>query len=126
MQTSLFIAKIVGPMLVVPGLIGLANPGHVKTVGEEFLKSPALIFMAGAMALIAGLAVVNTHAVWTGWPLIITLMGWIMVAAGVLRMGFPGLVASMGQSMIYNEPLLRGLGALQVVLGAFVMWKAYF
>ena len=126
MQTSLFIAKIVGPMLVVPGLIGLANPAHVKNVGEEFLKSPALIFVAGAMALIAGLAVVNTHAVWTGWPVIITLMGWIMVAAGILRMGFPGLVASMGQSMIYNEPLLRGLGALQVALGAFIMWKAYF
>ena len=126
MQTTLFIAKIVGPMLVVPGLIGLANPGHVKTVGEEFLKSPALIFVAGAMALIAGLAVVNTHAVWTGWPIIITLMGWIMVAAGIMRMGFPGLVASMGKSMITNEPLLRGLGALQVVLGAFIMWKAYF
>ena len=126
MQTSLFIAKIVGPMLVVPGLIGLANPGHVKTVGEEFLKSPALIFVAGAMALIAGLAVVNTHAVWTGWPIIITLMGWIMVAAGIMRMGFPGLVASMGKSMITSEPLLRGLGALQVVLGAFIMWKAYF
>lgn len=126
MQTSLFIAKIVGPMLVIPGLIGLANPGHVKTVGQEFLKSPALIFVAGAMALIAGLAVVNTHAVWTGWPLIITLMGWLMLVAGVVRMGFPGIVASMGESMIANETVLRVLGALQVALGAFLMWKGYF
>lgn len=126
MQTSLFIAKIVGPMLVIPGLIGLANPSHVKTVGKEFLKSPALIFVAGAMALIAGLAVVNTHAVWTGWPLIITLMGWLMLAAGVVRMGFPGIVASMGESMIANETVLRVLGASQVALGAFLMWKGYF
>ncbi len=125
MQTSLFIAKLVGPMLVLPGLIGLANPSHVKAVGEEFLKSRALIFVAGAMAFIAGLAVLNTHSVYAGWPLIITVLGWLMLAAGVVRMGFPGLVTSMGETMIANETLLRVLGASQVALGAFLMWKGY-
>ena len=125
MQTSIFIAKLVGPMLVIPGLIGLANPGHVKAVGEEFLQSRALIFVAGAMALIAGLAVVNTHNVWVGWPLIITLLGWLMLAAGVVRMGFPGVVTAMGESMMANDTLLRVLGGLQIALGAFLMWKGY-
>ncbi len=126
MQTSIFIAKLIGPMLVVPGLIGLANPGHVKVVGKEFLKSPALIFIAGAMAFIAGLAVVNVHNIWTGWPLIITLIGWLMLAAGVVRMGFPGIVTVMGESMMAKENLLRVIGVAQVMLGAFLVWKAYF
>ena len=68
MQTSVFIAKLMGPMLVLSGLIGVFNPRHMRTVGEEFLKSRALIFVAGAMAFIAGLAVINTHNVWAGWP----------------------------------------------------------
>ncbi len=126
MQTSLFIAKLVGPMLVITGLIGLINPGHIKAVGEEFLKSQALIFIAGAMAFVAGLAVVNTHNVWTGWPLIITGLGWLMLTAGVIRMGFPGVVTSMGKVMLANEIVLRVLGALQVPLGAFLVMKGYF
>ena len=125
MQTSIFIAKLIGPMLVVTGLIGLSNPGHVKTVGHEFLKSRALIFIAGAMAFIAGLAVVNVHNVWAGWPLIITLMGWLMLAAGVVRMGFPGIVTAMGESMLAKDNLLRLTGATQVVLGLFLAWKGY-
>ncbi len=125
MQTSLFIAKLVGPMLVITGLIGLINPGHIKTVGEDFLKSPALIFIAGAMAFVAGLAVINTHSVWSGWPLIITVLGWLMLAAGVIRMGFPGLVTSMGETMLAHEVAMRVIGALQVALGAFLALKGY-
>ncbi len=44
----------------------------------------------------------------------------------VIRMGFPGLVTSMGETMLANEAVLRVLGALQVALGAFLMMKGYF
>ncbi len=126
MQTSLFIAKLVGPMLAIAGLIGLFNPDHVKAVGADFLKSPALIFIAGAMAFVAGLTVIVTHSVWSGWPLIITMMGWLMLTAGIIRMGFPGLVTTMGETMLANDVVLRVLGASQVALGAFLMMKGYF
>ena len=125
MQTSIFIAKLIGPMLVISGLIGLINPRHMKTVGEEFLHSRALIFMAGAMAFIAGLAVINTHSVWVGWPLIITLLGWLMLAAGVVRMGFPSLVTALGEKMLASDSLLRWIGLFPLALGAFLMWKGY-
>ncbi|MEM1200593.1 MAG: hypothetical protein AAGI06_14930 [Pseudomonadota bacterium] len=123
MQTSVFIAKLIGPMLVLSGLIGLFNPRHMRAVGEEFLQSRALIFVAGAMAFIAGLVVINTHSVWVGWPIIITLLGWLMLAAGVVRMGFPGLVTSLGERMLATDTMLRGIGALPLALGAFLMMK---
>ena len=126
MQTSLFIAKFLGPMLVVPGLIGLANPAHLKAVGEEFINSRALLFLAGVLAFLVGLALINTHNVWVGgWPVIITVFGWIALAAGIVRMGFPGLITSMGQTMLANEGLLRILGLVQVALGAYLTWQAY-
>ncbi|MEM8689274.1 MAG: hypothetical protein AAGF81_18235 [Pseudomonadota bacterium] len=125
MQTSLFIAKLIGPMLVISGLIGLLNPRHMKAVGNEFLHSRALIFVAGAMAFIAGLAVINTHNVWAGWPLTITLLGWLMLTAGMVRMGFPSLVTTMGEKMLANNAVLRAIGTLPLALGAFLMWKGY-
>ena len=42
-----------------------------------------------AGALVAGLAIVRAHNVWTwGWPVLLTLVGWFFIAGGLARMFF--------------------------------------
>ena len=124
MQTSIFIAKLIGPIVVVAGLAGLLNPRAMRDMAREFLGSPALIFIAGIMALLAGLAVVNTHNVWVAdWPVIITLFGWLSLAGGIIRIGFPDFTKSIGERMLANENVMRMIGGLQALIGAFL---AYF
>ena len=89
MQTSILIARLIGPLLVMTGLIMLVTSQAVQDMAREFLASRALIFIAGVLALLGGLAIVNTHNVWTaGWPVIITIFGWLAVIGGIVRMGF--------------------------------------
>jgi uncharacterized membrane protein len=64
-QTSVLIAKLIGPVLVVAGLTALVNPKALQEIGREVLASRALIFIAGFLALLGGLAIVNTHNIWT-------------------------------------------------------------
>ncbi len=64
MQTSVLIAKLIGPILVVAGITALINPKAIHEIGREFLASRALIFIAGFLALLGGLAIVNTHNLW--------------------------------------------------------------
>jgi len=126
MQTSIFIAKLIGPILVVAGLTALLNPKHLHGIAREFIASPALIFIAGFLTLLGGLVIVNTHNVWTaGWPVLITLFGWIAIAAGILRISFPSLVKSVGEAMLAKQGLLRIAGGVQAVLGGFFMVKGY-
>ncbi len=126
MQTSILIARILGPVLAVAGLAGLMNPKAVQEMAREFLASRALIFIAGVLALVAGLAIVNAHNVWTaGWPVIITIFGWLAVLGGVLRMAFPALTKSIGEAMLGHQALLRAAGAAQLALGAYLMFVGY-
>ncbi len=126
MQTSILIARLLGPVLAVAGLAGLINPKAVQELAREFLASRALIFIAGVLALVAGLAIVNTHNLWTaGWPVIITIFGWLAVLGGVLRMAFPALTKSIGEAMLGNQALLRVAGAAQLALGAILMFVGY-
>ena len=100
MPTSILIARLIGPILVVVGLAGLINSKLLQDLGREALASRSLIFFAGILALLAGLAVVNTHNVWSsGWPVLITLFGWLAIAGGILRIGFPGLTKSLAQEV---------------------------
>ncbi len=126
MQTSLFIAKLIGPIVIVAGLTALLNPQVIRDMAKEFLASRALMFIAGVMAMLAGLALVNTHNRWVAdWPVIITLFGWLSLAGGIVRIGFPGTAKSIGEIMLDKEMALRGIGGVQVLVGAFLTYKGY-
>ncbi len=126
METSLLIARLLGPLLLVAGLTMLANPKALQDVAREFLASRALIFLAGILALLAGLAIVNTHNHWVaGWPVVITLFGWIAILGGIIRIGFPALTKTIGEKMLARATMLRWIGLIQAALGAFLMYVGY-
>ena len=101
MQTSRFLAQLIGPTFLVIGLGMLANPEGYRTMAREFLKSRALIYLAGLLALVPGLAIVIVHNVWVpDWRLIITIFGWLAVIGGVFRLLFPQKVTSIGEKMV--------------------------
>jgi len=126
MDTSILIARLIGPILVVAGVTALVNPKNMADMAQEFLASRALIFIAGFLALLGGLAIVNTHNLWVaGWPLIITVLGWLAVIGGIVRMVFPAVTRAVGEAMLGSTTLLRLLGGVQVALGAYLMAVGY-
>ncbi len=126
MQTSIFIAKLIGPAMAVIGVALLANREAFIQAARETMESPAHLVVAGMLALVLGLVLVNTHNHWdTGWPVIITLLGWMSVAAGIMRLVFPDQVRSLGAKMVDNGPLLTGAGVLYLGLGAVLSYFGY-
>ena len=124
METSQLIARIMGPFMVVSGAAMLVNPTALRAMAKDFMDSSALIFVAGMLALLLGLLLVNIHNVWVAnWPVIITVYGWIAVAAGIFRMCFPDAVKSLGQRMIEKKGLIMGAAVINVLLGAFLTYK---
>ena len=127
MENSILIAKLMGPVIAVAAIAMLKNPEDLVSMGQEFLKSRALIFVAGVLALLGGLAVVNFHNVWVAdWPLLITLFGWAMVIAGVIRMALPNIVQSMGDAMLKRTQFIRALALVWLVIGAGLTYAGYF
>ncbi len=66
MQTSLYLAKLIGPTLLVIGIGMLINRDGYRDMAREFLGSRALIYLAGILAFVPGLAMVLAHNVWVG------------------------------------------------------------
>ena len=55
MQNSLFIAKLMGPILLVIGLAILINERTFRAIAKDVLGSPALIYLFGVLDLALGL-----------------------------------------------------------------------
>jgi hypothetical protein len=51
-------------------------------------KGPAGMFVEGLLSLGFGALVVGFHNVWTGLPVVLTLIGWGQVLKGVVRLGW--------------------------------------
>ena len=127
METSLLIAKLIGPVLLVAAIAMLTDAKDLQEMGRQFLKDRALIYVTGVLAMLGGLAIVNSHNVWiVDWPVIITLFGWAMTIGGAIRMALPSAVRSVGGMMLEHPTLIRVSGAAWVLIGAFLTYIGYF
>jgi hypothetical protein len=125
-QNSLFLARLMGPVLLVVGLTVLANPRAFREMAEEFMASRALMFLAGFILMPVGLAVVLTHNVWTAdWRVLITLLGWLTAIGGALRLFGPLIVVKAGHAVL-NWPHFTTLAStLWIVLGLLFCFFGY-
>ncbi len=126
MDTSIFLAKLIGPMMLVMGLFVVFHPERIRRVGREFLDSEALILMSGVITLPVGLAIVISHNVWeANWRALITLIGWIAVVAGIARLAMPDVMRTLGEAMLEKTFMTAVPGALMVVIGVYLSYHGY-
>jgi hypothetical protein len=126
MDTSIFLARLLGPILVVLAIGLLVRQDSWRAMASDFISSKPLVFFTGLLTLLGGLALVNTHNVWEpGWPLIITIFGWLAVIGGIARMLFPETVMGVGQKMLDNKTYLTIGGVGEGLLGLWLCYVGY-
>jgi len=126
MQKSEFIAKLIGPVLIAIALGMLFNSATFRGLGEEFLRSHAMIYLSGLLTLVAGLALVNVHNLWNrGWRLIITILGWLMVVGGALRIMLPRQIELIGGTAFAEPATVTICGLIALLLGLILSYYGY-
>ena len=63
MPTSVFLAKLIGPVMLAAGIGLIANAAAYRKLADEFLHSTALIYLSGLLTMTTGMA-----AVWSPRP----------------------------------------------------------
>ena len=127
MLTSIFIAKLIGPFFAVVGISVLLNAAAFRGIAKEFMKSPGLVFLSGLLTLPVGLAIVLTHNVWVAnWPVLITIVGWLAVITGVIRIAWTKQIIGFGKKVTANKNFPYIGGAIWLAIGAVLCFYGYF
>lgn len=125
METSIYLAKLMGPIYLVVAAGLLINQDHFRAVAKEVAASPALFYLTGVIALIIGGLIVLLHNVWSGWPIVVTLVGWAAIAKGVVRTLAPGRATEMVSKLIDSPNAVTATGLVALALGAFLTAMGY-
>jgi hypothetical protein len=126
MAASTYLARLIGPVLTVVGLAMLLRPGHYLAVVADVLRSPALLYLTSVIGLLAGVALVLAHNVWTAdWRVLITLLGWISIVDSASWILLRDQVERFWSPLIGSPLLPLWGGALVLLLGAALSYFGY-
>ena len=123
METSIFLAKFWGWYLFLFFVILSFYPARIKQI-FEYLKDPKFAVFTSFLAIIIGLLNILFHNIWEAdWRIIITLLGWIALAKGIVMFIAPQQAA---KSIAYIR--IRFVQAIYIFLfmcGLYLLNMAY-
>jgi hypothetical protein len=127
MGNSVYLAKLIGPVLLAVAVGLFANGKHYRAMAEEGLRSSILIYLSGLLTLTAGLAILLAHNVWTpDWRILITLLGWLAVIGGAIRIVHPQTSQDVGRWFLKYPHGMTIAGAIWGIVGLVLCFFGYF
>lgn len=126
MTNSELIAGFAGPMMMAVAAAMLINRKTIAGAIRDISSSPGIIFFAGILTLLAGLAIVRVHNAWSGeWDVIVTVIGWLAIIGGIVRIVWPDQIARVSDKVLSSENAFTAWALIALLLGGFLTAKGY-
>src|SRR5262249_46865814 len=131
MERPVLLAKLIGPLFLAIGLGLLLNQNTYASMIDEVIRHPSplghmLIYLSGLLSMLGGLAVVNAHPSWSrDWGVIITIIGWLLLIGGIIRIVLPDIGLKVGSTLYASPATLPVFAIISLVVGGFLSFKGY-
>lgn len=90
MEATAFLAKAWGALFALAASAYLIRPKGLKDLMDQTNTNRGFVISTGFTSLVMGVLSVLVHNIWVSdWPLIITLIGWIAILKGFVRLAWP-------------------------------------
>lgn len=127
MIASIILSKIMGLYLIIVGLAMLLNRNYYQTTFLSLIQNNPLYLISGLMALIFGLIMIVFHNIWKlEWTLIITLLAWLTLIKGFIRVILPEHLHTWQQKMIQNKVFYSIITIVMILLGICLTYFGFF
>lgn len=127
LETSILLARIIGPLFWVVGLGFLVNLEHYTKMLVNFLENSEMYYFSGTLAFIIGMAMVLFHNLWVAdWRLVITVIGWMSLFKGVGRIIFPNIGLRVARNLLGGGNTALSVGAgVMLILGVWLSYQGF-
>lgn len=112
---TLQLLVLIGGYELAAGLAGFSGRINFQAMIDEFERSPSLTFMTGFIVYIIGGILVMSHHHWTDLPaIIVSAVGWIAVAEGLLILVWPRPLLAFSRPFVERQ---RAVCVFAMLLG---------
>ncbi len=125
METSIFLAKVIGIVAVISTTAIITNYKKNMALEKEAVSHAGLAAITGYAILILGALLVVSHSVWTAdWRIVITIISYLTLLKGVGRIFFPEAVKNMIERKQTNTKFIFGEIAV-FLIGLYLLYYGF-
>jgi hypothetical protein len=104
----------------------LLNRKAMPELAAQLAHDYGVVFLSGAVLLVAGLAIVRVHNDWSGgWPVLVTVLGWLAIVGGLARILYFRHLAALAPSLVQSPAAVVVPALVILLLGLFLTLKGY-
>ena len=122
-----FLSRLIGLYCVLASLSLFTHKQTSLTTANAIIHNPAILLVLSAATVVAGLAILLGHNVWSGGmlPMVVTLVGWLALSKGIVF-----LFLSPDQAVRYFEALryeqfFNLYTTISFILGAYLTYAGF-
>lgn len=126
MDISIYLARIIGiTFILLYGGFLLNNKYYLSHIGS-LSKQPFIILLSGLLSLVFGLIILQLHSSWTAdWRSLITVIGWLFILSGVMRLLFPNFVMRSAESIHKHISFLNTSTMIMFLIGIYLAYIGF-
>lgn len=125
-DTTFIAARIIGPLLVVAGVMLITQTHRMMAALSSFMLNEASLMLGGIGALIGGLTLLILHNRYDSiTAIIVSVIGWAATAKGVVILLVPTLITT-GAEFVSDTPNVMPIaGCVMALLGVWLAYTGY-
>ncbi len=119
---TIYLAKLFGLYCIIFALAMMAHKREAVEAIRALVRSPPLLLFVEVIGLMAGLALVLGHDVWSGGvlPVVVTLLGWLVLIRGAALLAMPeNAKIRLFETLRYEERFHVYMGVV-LILGIYL------
>lgn len=119
---TIFLSRLIGlSTLILAGSMFLHRETSIQVI-SAFVYNRPVMFLLGMITLVAGLAMVLAHNIWSRGLLtiVITVIGWLVLARGVFLLFMPPQALEDAFEALRFEDFYYYYAAIPFLLGAYL------
>lgn len=122
MEVSIFLGRALGIYLLIIALSMLFNHKVFFRTFQQWIEQPATITITAFISIILGILMVLVHNVWVlDWRLVITILAWLTLIKGVIRLNFPFAVPQTMEYFHQRKVAYFALSIFCLLLAVFLL-----
>lgn len=126
MDTSKFLAKVLGGYLIIVSTAMIVNMPQFITNVNNLINNAGLMLVSGFFTLIIGLLMVMSHNVWQwNWRVIITIFGWLALLKGASLVIYPQFLDQLSLLFISNTNAAFIGAGIDLILGLVLSYFGF-
>lgn len=126
MNSSKFLAKVMGLYLVIVSLGLLCNMQHFNLYIQHLMHDESALWISGFFTLILGILLVVSHNIWKWhWSVIITIFAWLCLIKGLSLINYPQAIDKITTLYLQNSYIAYSAGIVDFLLGIILCYFGF-